>query len=168
MDDFQGKTGTWDGQVVRMPSSSSLLFGLVIYHFACRLLLIIKCDIACCLFVFILECILLNLWVCCGDFWLEMAATNFRSHLVLHHLLLSSSSSSFFPPVYLSGNDKSRFGPNSLCGSVLSSGRVWCQGAHKCNPALRNCQWKCYHQINLRASNQAMGLLGHGSDCVNK
>ncbi len=108
------------------------------------------------LFFVLLNCIQFNWWVCCGGFWHhEMAARDLKSHPVLHRLLLSPF---FCVCVYLSVTDKSRFGPNRLWGLVLSLGHVGCQGARKCPAALRNCQWKCYHQINLSWASWDMGL----------
>ncbi len=111
------------------------------------------------LFFVLLNCSQFSRRVGCGGFWHhEMAARDSKSHPVLHRLLLSPFPPSFFLCVCLSVTDKSRFGPNRLRGLVLSLGHVGCQGARKCPPALRNCQWKCCHQINLSWASWDMGL----------
>lgn len=113
------------------------------------------------LFFVLLNCSQFSRREHCGGFWHhEMAGRDLKSHPVLHRLLLSPFFFFFSLSVcvYLSVTDKSRFGPNRLWGLVLSLGHVGCQGARKCPPALRNCQWKRYHQINLSWASWDMGL----------
>lgn len=148
MDGFLWKIGRWDEQVIRLASSPSLLFNLVVYHFACRLFFIMMHQNVCfffCKSLFLIVSIQFSKCAVFGFWQLEMAAKDLKSHPVLHRLLLSH----FFPLFTYQENDKSRFGPNRLCGFILTLGHVGCQRARKCSAALRNCQWKCYQQINL-------------------
>lgn len=138
MDDFQRKTGTWDEQVVRLASPSSLSLNLVVYHFACRLFLIIGHDIFCSAFLFLLECIPIKSLIVQWCFFTWNAGWRFeKSSRPSSPAFISTY---FFSPIYLSGNDKSSFGPKSLCGLVASSGYQRCQRARKSKLALRYCQ----------------------------
>lgn len=65
--------------------------------------------------------------------------------------------------VYLSVTDKSRFGPNRLCGLVLSLGHVGCQGARKCPPCLEDLSVKM-----LPPNQSLMGHTRHEFGCENK
>lgn len=65
--------------------------------------------------------------------------------------------------VYLSVTDKSRFGPNRLCGLVLSLGHVGCQEAHKCPPCLEELS------VKMLPPNQSLtGHTRHEFGCENK
>lgn len=159
MDDFQWKTGGSDEQVIRLASSPSLLFNLVVYHFACRLFLIMESYIICCFCLIKLQPV-----QSARALWWFLTSWNGRQRFEKSSCPSSSAFISIFfffflsVCVYLSVTDKSRFGPNRLWGLVLSLGHVGCQGARKCPPALRNCQWKRYHQINLSWASWDMGL----------
>lgn len=155
MDDFQWKTGRWDEQVIRLASSPSLLFNLVVYHFACRLFLIMESYIACCFCLIRLHPVpsVRALW------WWFLTSWNGSQRFEKSSCPSSSAFISTFFSVYLSVTDKSRFGPNRLWGfgTVLGARRV--SGSTQMPPlALRNCQWKCYHQINLSWASWDMGL----------
>lgn len=104
-----------------------------------------KCLLFFCKSLFLIVSIQFSKCAVFGFWQLEMAAKDLKSHPVLHRLLLSH----FSPLFTYQENDKSRFGPNRLCGFMLTLGHVGCQRARKCSAALRNCQWKCYQQINL-------------------
>lgn len=122
-------------------SPPSLLFNLVVYHFACRLFLIMEPYTVCCCRL-IVECAVASSDIIKWQLEIWKVILSFNIFFYRHGFF-------FFLSLHLSVNDKYRFGPNRLWGLVLSSGRGGCQGARKCRPASRNCQWKCSHQINL-------------------
>lgn len=149
--------------MIGLTSSPSLLFNLVVYHFACRLFLIMESYIICCFCLIKLQLVQSASTVCYGGFWQhEMAAGDLKSHPVLHHLLLSPLFF-FCVCVYLSVTAKSRFGPNRLCGLVLSLGHVGCQEARKCPPCLEDLSVKM-----LPPNQSLMGHTRHEFECENK
>lgn len=162
MDDFQWKTGRRDDQIDYFSIS---LIQLGCLPFCMQIVFDHKGPIKSAVFCFIkLQLFLLASTVCYDGFWhQEMAARDLKSHPVLHHLLLSPPPTYVCVCVYLSVTDKSRFGPNRLCGLVLSLGHVGCQGAHKCPPCLEELS------VKMLPPNQSLtGHTRHEFGCENK
>lgn len=153
MDDFQWKTGRRDDRadfsisLIRLgclPFCMQIVFDYpVLYNllgFFCFFLVSLNCS----WFIWQIQVPDITKWQ--PQIWKVILSFIVCFYLHFLHLVCVC--------VYLSVTDKSTFGPpNRLCGSVESLGHVGCQGARKCPPpppfAWRNCQWKCYHQINL-------------------
>lgn len=139
--------------------SISLLFNSLVYHFACRLFSMTGSYTVGC-FVLLDRMPARRSWVECAVAlsddvkWQPEIWKVILSFIVCFYLHIF-----YFFFCLLIRKRQIQIWPEQTVrlGAVLGACRV-SESTLKCNPALRNCQWKCYHQINLSWASWDMGL----------